>query len=1135
MTADLQDTLFSLEEKTDDAATPPGFRLHRLELLNWGTFHQGVRTFRLDGANSLLTGDIGSGKSTVVDAITTLLLPANRIEYNKAAGAQKKERSLMSYVRGFHKSTRSTGGEYSKPVALRGTGALTVVLAVFHNAVLNKSVTLAITLWATQEAGQPSRFYSLAEADQSIAADFSNFGQDPAKLKKKLRAAGAAVHDTFEPYAAAFKRQFGISGNQAMELFHRTVSMKQVENITSFVRTNMLEEDNVGERIGNLIHHFDDLKRAHDAVLRAKDQITLLTPIKGGAAQHAQLSREDELARQQRDQLHPWFTDRRLQLSLEHQSELTRTGERLQEDGTKLRTAITGKRHELSAIQEDIRTNGGGRLAAIDADVARLTDQSRTQRQRFETYTAAAKDLGLRTPEDRVLFDANRARLGKVESQLGNQSNELQEDRTKLSITRTEQTARLTEIGAELRSLQSRPNLLPLPQLELRRRLCDGTGIAETALPYAGELLRVRDGESAWEGAAERTLHGFALSLLVPAEHYAAVSSWVDANNLRGRLVYLRIGESPAARTAEPRTLAAKIAIKPGTPFRNFLLDALVIRFDHVCCDTLEDFRRYPQALTVNGQLKGGRGRHEKDDRRELTDRRNYVLGWDNHDKISRFLAEQDEVKGQLGVTETQLKKVNASLGDLGRQNQQLGTVRSVADFGEISWQLTARRIEELKAETLELETASDVLKQLTAKGAAVAADLERLEDKAGRLRERLGANEKDAKDIEEAIDECRGILAEAPLSDDGGVLAAVEQLTAAALGDKAITYKNTGTAESAVRSGLTDTIDALSKRIARAAESTVRLMADFRNKYPNETTDIDAALEAAADYNRLLEQLVSNDLPRFEAHFKESLNQNTIHEVVAFNAFLDSRRQDIVNRIGEINQSLAGIEYNPGRHIQLEHQNTSDQDVREFGVDLRNCSEGTIGDEDQYSEQKYLQVERLIERFRGREGLTNLDERWTAKVTDVRNWFTFSASEKWTETGEEFEHFTDSGGKSGGQKEKLAYTILAAALAFQFGLASGTGNGAGGASKNAGSGRSFRFVVIDEAFGRGSDESARYGLQLFQRMKLQLLIVTPLQKIHVIEPFVSHVGFVANTTGDDSQLRNMTIQEYRDERDRRA
>ncbi|MBT2551391.1 hypothetical protein [Arthrobacter sp. ISL-65] len=185
-----------------------------------------------------------------------------------------------------------------------------------------------------------------------------------------------------------------------------------------------------------------------------------------------------------------------------------------------------------------------------------------------------------------------------------------------------------------------------------------------------------------------------------------------------------------------------------------------------------------------------------------------------------------------------------------------------MADFGEISWQLTARRIEELKAEKTELETASDVLKQLTAKESAVAAELERLEEKAGKLRERLGANEKDAKDIAEAIEECQGILAETPLTDDGGVLAAVEHLTKAALGDRTLTYKNTGTAESAVRAGLTDTIDALSRRIARAAEGTVRLMADFRNKYPNETTDIDAALEAAPDFNRLLEQLVSNNLP---------------------------------------------------------------------------------------------------------------------------------------------------------------------------------------------------------------------------------------------------------------------------------
>ncbi|WP_348756271.1 ATP-binding protein, partial [uncultured Aquincola sp.] len=47
-----------------------GFRLQRLEVLNWGTFDRCVWRYQLDGRNGLLTGDIGSGKSTLVDAIT---------------------------------------------------------------------------------------------------------------------------------------------------------------------------------------------------------------------------------------------------------------------------------------------------------------------------------------------------------------------------------------------------------------------------------------------------------------------------------------------------------------------------------------------------------------------------------------------------------------------------------------------------------------------------------------------------------------------------------------------------------------------------------------------------------------------------------------------------------------------------------------------------------------------------------------------------------------------------------------------------------------------------------------------------------------------------------------------------------
>lgn len=198
----------------------------------------------------------------------------------------------------------------------------------------------------------------------------------------------------------------------------------------------------------------------------------------------------------------------------------------------------------------------------------------------------------------------------------------------------------------------------------------------------------------------------------------------------------------------------------------------------------------------------------------------------------------------------------------------------------------------------------------------------------------------------------------------------------------------------------------------------------------------------------------------------------------------------------------------------------TQDADIRDFQGELRACTEGALtgSEESQYSESKFLQVKRIIERFQGRENYSDMDRRWTSKVTDVRNWFVFAASERWRQDDSEYEHYADSGGKSGGQKEKLAYTVLAASLAYQFGLEWGAVRS-----------KSFRFVVIDEAFGRGSDESARFGLELFKKLNLQLLVVTPLQKIHVIEPFVSAVGFVHCEDGKRSVLRNLSIQEYHD------
>ena len=171
-------------------------------MLNWGTFDEPGLDTQLDGHNGLLTGDIGSGKSTLVDAITTLLVPAQRIAYNKAAGADTRERTLRSYVLGHYKSERNEVTGTVQAGKSAGPNSYSVILGVFHNAGYDQTVTLAQVFWMKEAHGQPGRFFVAADRELSIAVDFTQFGSDIVAMRKKLRGLGGDREDSFPEYGA---------------------------------------------------------------------------------------------------------------------------------------------------------------------------------------------------------------------------------------------------------------------------------------------------------------------------------------------------------------------------------------------------------------------------------------------------------------------------------------------------------------------------------------------------------------------------------------------------------------------------------------------------------------------------------------------------------------------------------------------------------------------------------------------------------------------------------------------------------------------------------------------------------------------------------------------------------------------
>jgi len=1110
----------------DDEKT--GFRLDRLEILNWGTFDRRVWTLEAKGANTLLTGDIGSGKSTLVDAVSTLLVPPQRLAYNKAAGAGAKERSLRSYVLGHFKSERGDSEVASKAVALRGQNSYSVVLGSFHNEGFGQVCVLAQVFWLKDQLGQPARFYVLGGRELGIASDFSDFGPDIGELRKRLRQTeGVELFDTFQAYAAAFRRVFGIDNEQALELFNQTVSMKSVGNLTDFVREHMLEPFEGEARIGALIHHFDDLDRAHAAVLKAKAQLEALGPIVEDCSAFDAQSRERERLRLAREALAPWFAQRKLELLdkriVKLEAELERVSARIASGEESLARA----RADRDEVKEAIAANGGDRLARLAAEIKSAAEERDRRRARLERYAGPAEELGLPLPKDSDDFARNRSALAAVAEELASAEAGLQNDRTEREVAFRDARIRRDDVARELDSLRARRNNIPEAQIAIRALLCEALDLPASRLPFAGELIRVRESEARWEGAAERVLHNFALSLIVPDEYYPQVSSWVDGNRLRGRLVYFRArsGEPGPLPEAHPDSLARKLEVRRGDALEDWLSRELLRRFDYACCDTLEQFRRERQAITRQGQIKGSGDRHEKDDRTRLDDRSRYVLGWTNEAKIKALELSVRSLEQEIAEIGAAIGEIQRRQAEIGERLRAAGRLGDVTEWRDLDWGSESLRVAALEAERARLESSADRLKALAARLAEVEAEIGAAEGRLEEARkEHTTAEVKRAQALEARS--AAGEIAARESEEREASYACLEDLAAQASVLDNLSVESCENRESELRAELQALLDAADKRVTRLRDRIVGAMQDYRNAWPLETREIDASIEAAGAWQAMLEELRADDLPRFERSFKELLNENTIREVANFQSQLGRERQLIRERIEHINKSLTQIDYNPGRYIVLELRPSPDGEIQDFIADLRACTEGSLtgSGEEQYSEAKFLQVKRIIERFRGREGLSEADRRWTAKVSDVRQYFVFSASERWKEDGTEYEHYTDSGGKSGGQKEKLAYTVLAASLAYQFGLE-------WGAVKS----RSFRFVMIDEAFGRGSDESTRYGLELFKRMNLQLLVITPLQKIHIIEPYVASVGFVYNEEGRDSKLRNLAIGEYRAERDRRA
>lgn len=921
-----------------------------------------------------------------------------------------------------------------------------------------------------------------------------------------------------------------MNSDKAIDLFYQTVSMKSVSSLTDFVREQMLEKTDVKEQIEALLKRFDDLNKAHAAVVHTREQYQILKPLAEASETYEKVTREIEDIEAMLEVMPVWFAEKKWELL---EQAITEAHQELEKTIQQLRTItqeIEDWEERRQTIIQDIASNGGTRIEQIAGEVKRHEQDKEIKQRDFDQYEHLALQTGLSSIKQESDFQNNIRRANESMEKCGRLEEELREQRDNQVTELRKQEAEFQMERKELQSLKERKTQIPAWLVAFRSQLCADLRIDDEDLPFAGELLKVNEQETEWEGAIEKLLRDAGISLLVPGKHYRSVSHYVNSNPLKGadgrgiKLTYLEAdlnGNTRILKELDEDSLAYKIDIKPETPFYDWLENYLQRSFGDYICTDVDGLQHVPFGITRQGLIKSGRIRHTKDDRKRIDDRRNYILGWSNAEKIKVLENSVDKLEQTIHELKSRLKAIEEKEKENNDQKLLLGNLLYIKDFSRINWQYHVAKIYELEQERDQLLNNNDKLAQLERNKIEVDQQIKDGKAKDKQLSQDIGGlNTKieSYKDQQHQAIQQKEKLA-SHLKEKWYVLID-EKLSGVKINLRGIENRQEEFRKQF--QGENGELKKLRGRQAGHRTSIEKKMREIKDHSRAEYSEVIDNIDARAEYIKKFRQLESEDLKRHEERFKEELNKNVINSIAVFDSQLQKHEKDIKQKIKTINEHLSEIVYNAVQdtYITILMDATPNKEVRLFREELKKCYIHSFSSHnDLYTEEKYEQVKRILDRFASME---NADRDWTSTVTDVRQWFEFNASERYRSDSTEKEFYEGSGGKSGGQKEKLAYTILASALAYQFGLQFGERKS-----------KSFRFVVIDEAFGRGSDESTRYGLELFKKLNLQLLIVTPLQKIHVIEGHVNSFHFVSNREGNNSQVSNFTKEEYESERDK--
>ena len=1094
-----------------------GVYLETIELQNWGPF-SGITEIPLGGYPALLVGENGTGKSSLMDAILTLLVSSG-LRYNNASdnhGNKADERTLSEYILGVAGSNLSEDetGIKKKIRYLRQTGEISIILLRFRTGI--DFLTIANVFLIEEGRKDPQRFYVFAKRPLSIRTDFAVTSRSFEGYRSAIgQLKNVTVTTDRSKYFQFVRSEVGLINDNAMRLLRSLSSMKNLPKPNEFIRKHMLPGRTDYKTV------FQEMKKGMEEVneigLRLSNErkrFTMLDSMAEVLQEAISLRKEKELWSHLGEKVRPFVYEHGKESA---QREINSFKEKKSVlDGKILR--LDNKRTEYISSKATLTMErdmaGGTAIIQKKAALSGLLDEKVRKQSVLDRFMNAISFLGF---TDTI---GTEHRLKSIQKDIIKKKKEISSLYQEKIIARDEAKKALDVADIKHRDLRGQLMRLEKDRTSIDERLvavrdevCQTLGVDSETMPFLGNYLSVKEGEEEWRPALEHLFYNMSISFLVPEELLTKVSGYLRSHRRSGvhiRYIAMKpVAKSPRLSGSHPPCAWSKISVRQNLPYTSWVEDYIRYFGGNYCCDTPEEFVKEYPAIMKDGQIRGNLYVIRKNEAIDIFDPKNFVMSGSFEERKKAISKSVTDAEGEFFKARSYFGQTAGAVKKLESEIELFENIPFVSSFSEI-----------------DVATVEDAIKDLEKSISVLSADakLEAVEDRIAKVEKELLSVEESIKTVREEAESIVGkigslldqtssyekLLTETVISSNEQKI--LNELYVKYAPDSVNPkFDSVMSVAPKMMSQITRKLSEITETCDRRCHEAENRMHAYLDEFKSRRADLVADISLPGEAEKFIAErnmVRDNFLPEAIKAFEEIRDFGKFDPLRRFVVIMTAGvEQEIKKAVEDVNRALLKVPYSQGTDptfLQINCLHNREGDVvrlRKMLSDLANSGAlSSLNDvSNEKAEEITLQARELIEFLEPRiiRGYSQ------GNILDPRTWYMFPVSvcrEVVSEDGEtEIVHvkeLDEANKQSSGESEKFTYFILAACFAIWMHL-----------FDEDYTGHTLRFLTIDEIGNKLTSSNLRDVIFLFRLLHIQLVSILPHgDKVSEYENFVANI-----------------------------